>query len=119
MKTAFKKEYPIHCDADTEEAILMADIRDAMERRQAAENERRQKVERLIQLMEEDPNTPGPHGFLLSPDHEAHWYTNVRSMCADEWDMLSEQYPEAYKALNGDERRSKPFLVVTPRKKKK
>lgn len=114
MKKAFNREYPIICDADTEVVSLMREIIELVKKKQDLEARRKERVSRLVELMEEDPSEPGPHGYLQGPDCEAHWCTNPKSVS---WDHLKANFPEVYEALKGDERRSAPFLVVTSTKK--
>ena len=115
MPRVFKKEGRFYCDEDTDEAVLMREIIEADEQQKEAKDVKKRK-RLLLEKIAFENGEPEPI-FLESPDFIAHWEFIHRNIVRDEWDMLQECFPEAYEALKGDERRSKPFLVVTRKKK--
>lgn len=115
MPRVFKKEGRFYCDEGTEEAVLMREIVEADEQQKEA-LARKKSNRRILEELAFEGGEVEPV-YLESPDFEAHWWYMPRILNMEEWDMLRERFPEAYEALNGDDRKSKPFLGVTRKKK--
>lgn len=115
MPRLFVKEGRFYCDADTEEAALMKAIVEADEVQKEALARKKSNRSRLEEIALEGGEVEPV--YLESPDFEAHWEYVPRPLKTEEWELLWLSFPKAYEALNGDDRKSKPFLVVTRKKK--
>lgn len=115
MPRFFKKEGRFYCDADSEEAALMKEIVESDELQKDAKDLKIRK-RMLLEGVAFESGEAEPI-YLESPDFVAHWEFIPRTLKVEEWDMLRECFPDAYEALKGDDRKSKPFLVVTRKKK--